>query len=378
VTRVVLVWLEAVEPGTAPAYHLTGTRRRLAAAGIDDVRVIASTDRSRWRRWISVFARASAASLRRGVVVARWHPLILPLAIIWRMGRRRIVYLVQGTFDDAFAAHQRFHALHVGRVLLKWSMRLGDAWIAPHAGIAEWLDGTVGSGRTLVIPNGYPIVEPGGSESADGLGLPERFVLFAGSLATWQGIGVMLAASDSSAWPSDVHLLVIGDGPERWRLEGRGERVVHLGRQPPAAVRHALARSIASLSPKLLDDVTRRGISPFKLLEAGLEGVPVVATEVPGQSEYVRRYGCGLLVEPGDADGLAGAVARLSADKALRDSMGRAAQLAVSDFAWENGAPDLLAAITGGSSGRPSGHESGSVDHPRTDGDPGGLVDEDE
>jgi len=66
--------------------------------------------------------------------------------------------------------------------------------------------------------------------------------------------------------------------------------------------------------------------SPNVILEAMAAGRPVVATRVGGVPELVRDGLTGLLVEPGDADGLAAAVKKLLDDPALAERMGRAAR----------------------------------------------------
>lgn len=58
------------------------------------------------------------------------------------------------------------------------------------------------------------------------------------------------------------------------------------------------------------------------LLEAMACGLPVVATGVAGTPEAVADGRTGILVPPGDAESLAGAIARLLADPSLRHRMG--------------------------------------------------------
>jgi glycosyltransferase involved in cell wall biosynthesis len=55
-------------------------------------------------------------------------------------------------------------------------------------------------------------------------------------------------------------------------------------------------------------------------------GVPVVATDVGGNSELVKDGKTGLLVPPGDAGALASAIRRLLADRTLAQEMARAAE----------------------------------------------------
>ena len=65
---------------------------------------------------------------------------------------------------------------------------------------------------------------------------------------------------------------------------------------------------------------------PGVLIEAGLCGLPVVATRVAGASTVLDNGGTGLLVDIDDADALAEAVAALVRDPARRHAMGQAAR----------------------------------------------------
>ena len=63
---------------------------------------------------------------------------------------------------------------------------------------------------------------------------------------------------------------------------------------------------------------------PMSVLEAMAAGLPVVASAVGGVAEAVADGETGLLVAPGDVDGLARAIERLLADGQLRRAMGSA------------------------------------------------------
>jgi glycosyltransferase involved in cell wall biosynthesis len=71
---------------------------------------------------------------------------------------------------------------------------------------------------------------------------------------------------------------------------------------------------------------------PIALLEAMASGVAPVATTVGGIPEVVTDGRDGLLVPPGDVDALAGALARLVADDALRARIGDQARSRAGDF----------------------------------------------
>jgi len=69
---------------------------------------------------------------------------------------------------------------------------------------------------------------------------------------------------------------------------------------------------------------SRADAFPLSVPEAMATGLPVVANRVGGLPEQVIDGETGLLVAPGDIDALAGAIATLAGDAALRFDMGQA------------------------------------------------------
>ncbi len=80
---------------------------------------------------------------------------------------------------------------------------------------------------------------------------------------------------------------------------------------------------LASLDVSVNCPRSREGLS-VAVMEALATGVPVVATDVGGIPELVRNGETGLLVAPGDAAGLAGAVTRLLSDSDLASRLAEA------------------------------------------------------
>jgi glycosyltransferase involved in cell wall biosynthesis len=100
-------------------------------------------------------------------------------------------------------------------------------------------------------------------------------------------------------------LLVVGDGPERRRLERMaGPTVQFLGTRPDAEVARLYARARAFLFPGL-DDF---GIAP---VEAQAAGRPVVAYGRGGATETVFDGVTGVLFDEPSVDGLVAAIERL-------------------------------------------------------------------
>lgn len=70
------------------------------------------------------------------------------------------------------------------------------------------------------------------------------------------------------------------------------------------------------------------------ILEAGSSGVPTIATRLGGIPEVIEEGVSGLLVEPGDIQGLAGAIQRLVESPDLRGSLGAGARAKASARRW--------------------------------------------
>ncbi|MBW2114689.1 MAG: glycosyltransferase family 4 protein [Deltaproteobacteria bacterium] len=72
------------------------------------------------------------------------------------------------------------------------------------------------------------------------------------------------------------------------------------------------------------------------LVEAMAAGKPIVASRVGGIIDLVKNTKNGLLVEPGDVNGLSLAIRELLMDKKMRDEMGQRGRTMAHDFSVEN------------------------------------------
>lgn len=119
---------------------------------------------------------------------------------------------------------------------------------------------------------------------------------------------------------SNVKLLIAGDGPLRNDLEKLvaelrlEEKVVFLG------VRRDIPELLKSFDVFALSS-TREGL-PVSLLEAMASSLPVVATDVDGNSELIVHNSTGLLVPSNDIDSLSSALIRILSDKETANLMG--------------------------------------------------------
>jgi phosphatidyl-myo-inositol alpha-mannosyltransferase len=70
-------------------------------------------------------------------------------------------------------------------------------------------------------------------------------------------------------------------------------------------------------------------------VEAMAAGLPVVASDIAGYREVVRDGREGLLVPPGDPEGLAAAIRRVIDDRDLADRLGNAGRDRALLFSWD-------------------------------------------
>lgn len=83
---------------------------------------------------------------------------------------------------------------------------------------------------------------------------------------------------------------------------------------------------------------------PTKLFEYMAYGLPVVASDLPGVHNLVKRTQCGLLAEPGNPVALADCLLTLLRDRDLVESMGAAGRRAVIEkYNWETEEEKLVA-----------------------------------
>lgn len=172
------------------------------------------------------------------------------------------------------------------------------------------------SDRRTLIRDGVPPIEPAtASERREfrarwGLAETTRIVVYVGSLEAEQRVKDLLWAIDLlHAIDEDTHLVVIGDGPHRWRLE-RFARQVHADQRTHFMGWNENAPRCVAASDCLWLATGRVG-SPHSVLEAMSAGVPVVAVDTPSIREVVTHEVNGLLVPLGDRGALARATHRV-------------------------------------------------------------------
>lgn len=192
--------------------------------------------------------------------------------------------------------------------------------------------------KVTVIPNGVDVASFAGAEPLDlaTFGVPSstKVIVAVGRLDPQKGLVDLLEAfSNVVTKHNDVHLLLVGDGPERDRLarividKGLTSRVHFAGWRPdvPRILKSAYCLALSS----------RWEGMPNVVLEAMAAGLPVVATRVEGVDDLVA-VGTGRVVLPASPTELSIALDCLLRDPASARRMGEAGrERAKAHFSWE-------------------------------------------
>lgn len=260
-----------------------------------------------------------------------------PVAILAHFGHAalRVLPVARATGIPVVA---HFHGLDLSSSLRNpWYRRsllrhLGDlaACVVVGTRQRDWLQARHPRPDTVhLIPCGAPLAEfvPAGAPPQ---GPPATFAVVS-RLVPQKGVEVCLRAL-ALLPPGSARLEVVGEGPERARLQalagelGVAEAVAFAGARPPAEVRATLGRSVALLQHSLdAPDGWYEGFG-VTVAESSAMAVPTVASRCGGLMDQVVDGETGLLVEQRDHRGLAAAMARLLADPTLRDRLGQAAR----------------------------------------------------
>lgn len=168
-------------------------------------------------------------------------------------------------------------------------------------------------------------------------------VLFLGRLIGNKGPDTALAAFERLRRSGlDARLRLVGDGPERRRLEAMVRGMEHRDDVELVGAVDDPERHLAGAAVLVRPSRTE-GMS-LALLEAMAAGVPVVASDIPANRELLGDGG-GRLVPVGDPDALARAVAGLLADPAARQRVARAGRVVAECHSWDRTAHDTLEVV---------------------------------
>ncbi len=266
------------------------------------------------------------------IALRRVDVLHLNLAAYGSFYRKRIMAVIASQFAIPYVVH-----IHSGRFIEFWD----EANKSRKHGINKFMRNSkqivvLGSvyrdlvarhapdcvHKVSVMPNSSP-TRPTRSRQLEDLKKPLRIV-FLGTLLPLKGIPQLLDAFANLKHRSDWVATLAGSAglaEARARVKELGlDRHVSL---PGWLVADQVDELLAESDMLVLPSFTEG--QPMAIIEAFSWGLPVIATPINAIVDVVQHERNGLLVEPGDVDGLTEALSRLLDDDSLRLRLGAAA-----------------------------------------------------
>ena len=179
--------------------------------------------------------------------------------------------------------------------------------------------------KVIQIPNAIDI----SSLSSDEDRKYEKQVLFAGRLSKEKGIKTLIEICKKL--PHDIHLIIIGDGPEVEnvkKLEWSKNNIHYLGSK-----NHQQTISLIKGSDVLVQPSFSEGISTT-ILESMACKTAIVASNVGGNLELIQDQESGILVEPINPEMFCEKIIELISDKSLRNKLTTLSYENVKKYDW--------------------------------------------
>ena len=238
----------------------------------------------------------------------------------------RLASLLAGVPRRVVASHStgRMESRRSFSRLDRLLMRHTDAVVALSERHAKYLEDVEGIDprKIVVIENGIDVAAyrsidceaVGKLRSQLGIGPNERVVTMVAALRPEKAHGALLAAAGEVARRRPglrARFLVVGDGPERSRIEaqrserGLEGRVLLLGERQDIPVILHLSDVLVLPSYGAVETL------PLAVLEAMAAGIPVVASAVGSIPEIIQDGRTGRLIAPADPVGLCEAICRI-------------------------------------------------------------------
>ncbi len=324
-----------------------------------------------------------------------------PLPLAWRFRGRLVLDLYDpvlleqlAQFGAAATPEQRVSLAHVRGRLLALLRRADQVLCASPAQRTFWLgwlgaagrltpasvDGDPEARRLLaVVPFGVPEAPPRGGDHplrrALGLDAAASLALFWGGLWDWMDpVLAVRAVAELRARGRDVHLAFLAAGRpgsgapsggatgarEETAAAGLGDRVHFIERWIPYADRGAALLdadlAVTAHRPSLEAELAFR----TRLLDCLWAKLPVACTRGDALAAEAEREGWGAAADPGDAPGLARAMAELL-EPGRRERARVAATEAASRYSWSRSAATVLDLLRERPPARPRGLAPGEA-----------------
>ncbi len=217
------------------------------------------------------------------------------------------------------------------RWLQRYALNHGVVPVAVAEEVAVSLGRLYGIQRCRVILNGIPTDRYARPQVLRkqwraGEGFGENDVLFVcvARFAPQKNHALLLKAfRQSPASDPNAHLVLVGEGVLREQLEEQAKKLGLSGQVHFLGLRTDIPEVLGAMDVFVLSSDFEG--NPLSVMEAMASGLPIVSTAAGGVPDLFESGKEGLLVQPGDVQGLSNAMAFLLGNRELRQSLGMAA-----------------------------------------------------
>ena len=323
---------------------------RTASTGFSRANMI-----GRCLNYVSYLLNAFLSSLlveKPDIVVAMTDPPIAGLVGLLVKKRRKIpvVTVVHDLHPDIGVILGKIHNPLVIKVvdgIVKFILRRVEHVVTIGKSMQQRIaDKGVDTDRTSVISNWVDVdlITPQPKENPFSLehGIVDDFtVMYSGNIGLSQNLSSIIDAASILSDEHRVRFLLIGDGAAKADLKRTAERrglrnLLFLPYQPKEMLRYSLSSGNIHLVP--LDRRLQGYIVPSKVYGIMAAGRPFLAlvNQNSEVAEIARRFNCGIVVEPDNAEALAGTIRGLLSNSQYLEEMGhRGRETAVKNFGRE-------------------------------------------
>ena len=159
----------------------------------------------------------------------------------------------------------------------------------------------------------------------------KKQIIYVGRLSKEKGILQLLEVCKKL--PSDIHLLILGTGPEEKKikqLSSMSQNIHYLGYQPKEKTIPLIRGSDILIQPSLMEG----GINTTAL-EAMACNTSILATSLEDQKDVLRHMDTAFCVNPKSTSELLEGIFELMNDNTLRSNLSKNAYLEVQKYSWD-------------------------------------------
>jgi len=275
------------------------------------------------------------ASVGLPSLLASWFtrkPLVVKIVgdFAWEQGRQH--FGVTATLDEFVRQRWISPMLLPYRLIQNLVARSANLVIVP----SHYLEGIIAQWgvrrKNIRVVWNAVASENAGTVPASIVSLPKPLIVSIGRLVPWKGFAELIeAVSIARADGLHASLAIVGGGPDREFLEDRGKQALGSGYAFTGPLSRADALAVMARADVFVLDSLYEGLS-HTLIEALTLGLPVIVSDIGGNTEIVRDGENGLVVPPENSAALATALERLLKDQTLRARLAAAAKASSAGF----------------------------------------------